>query len=189
MRITPCRKFTLFDALSLVAAMAPALALTRQRWPLSIEIQGSYNNMLCQVRDNILTISYAAAMWSLAGLVLRLRQPRPDLRFLTRQPGMVAFMTAAIVLAIRLINFGGVISVLAIDGTYFWLGMSALDWDPENWRAIPSEIGCAVAAAWIVQATGGRWRPQPSWIDRMGRLLGIYWIVTIPFAWFSVHTG
>ena len=74
--MTPCRKFTLFDAMILVAAMALALTLTRQRWPLCIEIQRSYNNMLCQVRDNILTISYAAAMWSLAGLVLRLRQPR-----------------------------------------------------------------------------------------------------------------
>jgi hypothetical protein len=173
----------------LVAATAPAFALMRQRWPLYIEIQRSYNNMLCQIRDNLLTISYAAAMWSLAGLVLRLRQPRPDVRFLTRQPGMVAFMAAAIVLAIRLMNFGSVLSVLVIDGTYFWLGQIALDLDPESWRAIPSEIGCAVAAAWIVQATGGRWRSEPSWIDRMGRILGIYWIATIPFAWFSVHIG
>jgi hypothetical protein len=102
---------------------------------------------------------------------------------------MVAFMAAAIVLAIRLMNFGSVLSVLVIDGTYFWLGQIALDLDPESWRAIPSEIGCAVAAAWIVQATGGRWRSEPSWIDRMGRILGIYWIATIPFAWFSVHIG
>ena len=189
MRITACRKFTLSDAMILVAAMAPALALMRQRWPLYIEIQSSHNNMLCQIRDNILTISYAAAMWSLAGLALRLRQPRPDVRLLTRQPGMVACMAAAIVLAIRLINFGSVLGVLVIDGTYFGLGVLALDLHDENWRAIPSEIGCAVAAAWIVQATGGRWRSEASWIDRMGRILGIYWIVTIPFAWFSVHIG
>jgi hypothetical protein len=157
MRTTPCRKFTLLDAMILVAAMASALALMRQRWPLHIEIERSYNNMLLQIRDNILTISYVAATWSLAGLVLRLRQPRPYVRFLTRQPGMVALMAVAIVLAIRLINLGSVLGVLVIDGAYYWLGMSALDLYSENWGAIPSEIGCAVAAAWIVQATGGRW--------------------------------
>jgi len=189
MRMTPYRKFTLLDAMILVAATAPALALMRDRWPLDIESQRLYTNILMQLRDNILTISFAAAMWSLAGLVLRLRQPRPDVRFLTRQPGMVACMAAAVVLAIRLINFGSVLSILVIDGAYFWPGMSALDWDPENWRGIPSEIGCAVAAAWIIQAAGGRWRSEPSWIDRMGRILGIYWILTIPFAWFSVHIG
>jgi hypothetical protein len=189
MRKTPRRKFTLSDAMILVAATALALALMRHRGPLDIESQRLYINILNQLRDNILTISFVAAMWSLAGLVLRLRQPRPDVRFLTRQHGMVAFMAAAVVLAIRLINFGSVLSILVIDGAYFWPGMSALDWDPELLRGIPSEIGCAVAAACIIQATGGRWRSEPSWIDRMGRILGIYWIGTIPFAWFSVHIG
>jgi hypothetical protein len=37
-------------------------------------------------------------------------------------------------------------------------------------------IGLAVAVAWIFQALAGRWRPAPDWSDRIGRILGIYWI-------------
>ena len=48
--------------------------------------------------------------------------------------------------------------------------------------------GYAVAAAWLALAVAGRWRPERSWIDRLGRVLGVAWIVitaaaTIPIAW------
>src|SRR5262249_2677926 len=133
MRVTPRREFTLSDAMILLAATAPALALMRHRWPPYFEIGISYNNLLCQIRANIFTILFAAAMWSLAGLVLRLRQPRPHVRFLTCQPGMVALMAAAVVLAIRLTNLCSLFGVLAIDGAYscFWPGFCAWDWNTE----------------------------------------------------------
>ncbi|MHB1557681.1 MAG: hypothetical protein ACYC61_09395 [Isosphaeraceae bacterium] len=34
-----------------------------------------------------------------------------------------------------------------------------------------------MAAFWLVPAVAGRWRPEKSWIDRLGRALGITWIV------------
>ena len=40
------------------------------------------------------------------------------------------------------------------------------------------------AAGWSVLIFDRRWRPEPSWIDRAGRCLGIYWLaagVVIPF--------
>ncbi|MFO0955968.1 MAG: hypothetical protein U0800_00720 [Isosphaeraceae bacterium] len=36
--------------------------------------------------------------------------------------------------------------------------------------------GLTVAAVWLVLALSGRWRPEPSWIDRLGRLVGAAWI-------------
>jgi hypothetical protein len=38
-------------------------------------------------------------------------------------------------------------------------------------------IGYAVFASWLILAMGRRWRPEPGWIDRLGRLMGIAWIV------------
>ncbi len=36
--------------------------------------------------------------------------------------------------------------------------------------------GWGVAAAWIALAFNGRWRPERSWIDRLGRGLGVFWL-------------
>jgi hypothetical protein len=36
--------------------------------------------------------------------------------------------------------------------------------------------GYAVAGVWMVLAISGRWRPEKSWIDRGGRVLGLTWI-------------
>jgi hypothetical protein len=35
----------------------------------------------------------------------------------------------------------------------------------------------AVAGAWLILLLAGWWRPEPSWIDRLGRVLGLGWIV------------
>ena len=40
--------------------------------------------------------------------------------------------------------------------------------------------GYAVAAAWLTLMIGRRWRPEPSWVDRSGRLIGSFWLLMIP---------
>jgi hypothetical protein len=42
--------------------------------------------------------------------------------------------------------------------------------------AFSSPCGFTVAAIWSLLALSGRWRPERSWIDRLGRLLGVAWI-------------
>jgi hypothetical protein len=197
MRMKSARKLTVLDAMILVAATAAALAVMRSQWPTHLGIQDAYtdsthalrlSNLLMIIRNHLYFASYMIAMWTLSCLILRLRQPRPALRLLTRETGMVACVAAVIVLAIRMmINFGSMISVLAIDGVYSVAGLTVLDLFPNELISIPSEIGCAVTAAWIIQAISGRWRCEPNWIDRVGRSTGAFWIATIPFSWFSVH--
>ena len=43
--------------------------------------------------------------------------------------------------------------------------------------ALSIVIGLAVLASWVTQMSGRRWRPEPSWIDRAGRVMGAAWIV------------
>jgi hypothetical protein len=48
------------------------------------------------------------------------------------------------------------------------------------------EAGFAVAGAWLALALGGRWRPEPSWIDRLGRAVGWLWIAALMVNWFRL---
>jgi hypothetical protein len=40
----------------------------------------------------------------------------------------------------------------------------------------PVPLAAAVAGIWSLLICDRRWRPEPTWIDRLGRCLGIYWL-------------
>ena len=48
-----------------------------------------------------------------------------------------------------------------------------------------SEPGIAIAACWVLLFPGGRWRTERSWIDLLGRILGVYWLAMIVIARFA----
>lgn len=114
--------------------------------------------------------------WTLLLLALRMRPPRPTWRRIWRQPGMVACLA---------VLFGwtwsGLALILALDVGY--LARPGRTLRPEEWaqKYLSDEVfmyvGLAVAAAWFVQYVGGRWRRWADWIDLMGRLVGVCWIV------------
>ena len=53
------------------------------------------------------------------------------------------------------------------------------DLKPERLSVVATLIGLAVLVAWIVMKAKRQWRPEASWIDRFGRLLGWGWILMI----------
>jgi hypothetical protein len=59
---------------------------------------------------------------------------------------------------------------------------------PNDWSDLVEHIGIGTAfgvvMAWFTLAVGGRWRPERSWHDRAGRVLGCYLILGFLFAWF-----
>jgi hypothetical protein len=46
--------------------------------------------------------------------------------------------------------------------------------------------GLAVAGAWLLLALTGSWVTEPTWIDRWGRVLGVYWLFGIPLQLLSL---
>jgi hypothetical protein len=93
-------------------------------------------------------------------LLIRVRRPRPPIRALLKQPGTVAGLAVAFGLIfvvgwMHLLFFGRL-----IDGT-----------------VTPIAVGGTVALAWTFLALFRRWEVEPSWVDRMGRLLGATAIV------------
>ena len=76
-----------------------------------------------------------------------------------RRPGMVAVEAM----------WAGILGSVILDGHGFApaFGMIAL--------ALP------VPAAWAALAWTGRWQPEPGWIDRFGRTLGVWWYLLVAF--------
>jgi hypothetical protein len=52
--------------------------------------------------------------------------------------------------------------------------------DTDHFLNTMAMIGAAIAASWTFLLVSGRWRPERSWIDRAGRALGWFWILTLP---------
>jgi hypothetical protein len=59
-----------------------------------------------------------------------------------------------------------------------------------RWNEIGDFVGFAVGTAWLLLILAGRWRTEPSWIDRLGRALGVYWIgLFLVLRWREVIEG
>jgi hypothetical protein len=131
--------------------------------------------------------------WTIALFLLRLRRPRPDRVALFRQPGFAAGASVALIAVILALNFGVTVvhqvypvgyrfRDLPLYSMFYWSFVGTIY---ENGLM----FGPSVAAAWLVLAGAGCWKPEPSWIDRAGRALGGFWIVAtfgIKFLWFLV---
>jgi hypothetical protein len=117
------------------------------------------------------------APWTLYLLARRLMTtPRATWRRIWRQPGMVACLAAL---------FGwcwggaGLLFALAASSAAQTTRIHAADaWAQ---KVLSDEVfmyvGLAVATAWLALLAGGRWRRSIDWIDSLGRLTGLAWIV------------
>jgi hypothetical protein len=123
--------------------------------------------------------------WTTAVLLLRLRAPRPRRRRLWSQPGFLAGVAAVLAIAWKGLGVGLLVVaelvmarpglVSSIDYTGVLSTMLMLLLGPQI-APTPASIGGAVALVWLVTWAGGRCRPEPSWIDRSGRVLGAVWM-------------
>lgn len=190
------RRFQLFDAIFLVAATAVACGITRlidyasdgTLWSGLSDLYSRYINQSPVVIDNalylidvvlgtmlyitVLTLPFFAA-WTLSLIPIRQRFPRPRLRRLANQPGMIATCAVGVSFVFAFLRIG--ISLLVLGSHSFLLGI----WIDEPLLELAhaaSYPGLAVLASWATLLLGGRWYAEPSWIDGLGRFMGAYWI-------------
>ena len=100
-------------------------------------------------------------------LLMRVRRPRPPIRALLRQPGTVA----------------GLAVIFGLVWVAGW--MHRLFFGRLNPAMETIAVGGTVALAWTCLALVRRWEAEPSWIDRMGRLVGAAAIVVGVIAFLS----
>jgi hypothetical protein len=53
--------------------------------------------------------------------------------------------------------------------------------------AYGDRIGFAVAGAWLALCLVGRWKSEPTWIDRPGRAIGCLWIALTVVIWLRCY--
>jgi hypothetical protein len=119
--------------------------------------------------------------WTFLLILLRLRNPRPSRRRIFSQPGMAACIAALVGWL-----WSGLGLLLAVDLDRVARSRRVITLDEWVQKYLSDEVfmycGLAVASVWFIQYFGGRWRRSADWIDRMGRAIGVLWIV-IGIAW------
>jgi hypothetical protein len=186
------RRFTLVDAMVLVAATGIALVpiryLLQHGQILLVDPDGIPESRLRNCLEILIIISPLVVPWSAALCVLRMTKPRPISRQIFRQPGTAACT------AISLITIFAMVRVVGSLAFWQFLEPDAM-WDLVSYVGTTDKLavfivrshikfGEAVAVVWIVLWLSRAWRSETSWIDRSGRILGIYCMLTsVLFGW------
>jgi amino acid transporter len=114
--------------------------------------------------------------WTFVLILLRMRSPRLSWRRIWRQPGMAACLVAVlawlwtVVALLMAMNAGRVARSRRMITPADWAQKYLSD-------EVFMYVGLAVAAVWIVQYLSGRWQRSADWIDTMGRVVGVLWIM------------
>ncbi|MFO0960281.1 MAG: hypothetical protein U0800_23045 [Isosphaeraceae bacterium] len=186
------RRLTLLDLTLIVAAAAFALAgfqyattrvfrgwLDYSRWPAWIE-KPTPQIVLYMMSDATAPLIPLAGAWTGLLPMLRLIPPAPSRRRWTRQPGLAACLSALVVFAWVGITSLGAIGLVKCFPNW---GLNGAAFIQELMIAhVFPLVGVAVAATWFQMAISGAWKRPADWIDRIGLVVGVLWIV-IGLAW------
>ncbi len=173
----PRRRFTILDGMILVAAAAIAVAWLRGVLKIYLSVLGSARG--ASLPDRILwglpNLVPPLVLATFVTLVLRSVRPRPSWRKISYQPGFAACAAAALIVSLQFVYRFSIVAVkqlsdLKTRGTASVLALAQIATDLTG-------TGLAVMAAWLILMLIRGWRVEPTWIDRLGRLIGVCWIV------------
>jgi hypothetical protein len=175
--IERARKFKLVDAIVLVAATAGGLALGKAAAAEDATRNDAAADYLVSV----------ALLWTLAIFALNLtryRVPRPEVAC---SPGFSAGVAVSVTLFADFIYY----AFLTQHRSSFWritivaLPAKILRYLLMCVQNLASSGSCtaAVAAVWLVTAMAGCWIAQKTWLDRTGRVLGVFWLLATAMYW------
>jgi hypothetical protein len=198
----PGRHFTALDAILVLGAFLAGAAWSFESQPLITHLAGEhvtrrfgewrfvfspFDRCFMIVRWSLPALAALLAPPTLAILIARLRTPRPPLARCFRQPGAAACAVASIFLVLEMVNHYLNLTIR--------IGMPRLMQDLHDWGAhettefasahgfgapavgLGKTPGLAVAGAYLALWASGLRRPESSWIDRVGRALGWFWIL------------
>ena len=114
-----------------------------------------------------LPFSFAATL-SLVAISLVLPQFR--VRPFQIQPGVLACNSAALGFVLACL------SLAMLHVSELEKGLSLYETFQAWWFVVNPLAGSAVLGSWATLVISNQWRPQPTCVDRLGRILGAYWI-------------
>lgn len=177
-----CRPFTIADAMILIAATAVGLAWSLSFWKLFSATIKPFDGTWAAVQQKVGEFTIPTMPCLICGtvalLIVRLRAPRPSWRRMSRQPGASASLAASLtILGTLFVTLGIVTYVVSRDGVPlgFWAMLPSVLM--EFFVYFAPFVGFGVGIAWAMLGIQRRCRCETSWIDRMGRVMGVLWIV------------
>jgi hypothetical protein len=168
----PSRRFTLLDAIVLMAATAAGFAWVRSVW--YFETFKGPMDWLDEIPEMVAPL---LATWTVAAVVLRLLPPRPPIHRLVLQPGAAACVSVAFAFTAESLRY--FLDAFARRRGVPWSRFRGVGLGTE-WYGnvlVGGPYHYAIAAVWGLLLLSRRCRPEPSWIDRLGRALGLFWLL------------
>jgi hypothetical protein len=182
------RRLTLRDVLIVVAFLALGFGLLRLRITFADVprfFRSAFTPVPWELPVGVLVLRLSGLVelaipcflsWTLGLLILRVALPRPPIRCLFRQPGFVGCVAF---LAIAVCSYAATFASLAIRGRLASVTTRELIGFHSTASLLMTQFGgWGMAAAWIILGLSGRWRFEASWIDRFGRAMGVFWLVS-----------
>jgi hypothetical protein len=126
--------------------------------------------------------SYAAVpvLVMVCGLMLAARSNPGTIGLLLTTPGVVACFGTTVALGAEC-GWALIRTVKGIIGHGFQLEYRHHYYRFIWWQSLipvirPAEISLAIVVCWLVHALRDGWRPSAFWVDRLGRLIGVFWV-------------
>lgn len=170
----------------------------RSSWrPPTLGETSLYDSTRALVASVIYVATPVASTWAVVLVVIdRLRRPRSRI-WRARRPGAVACLAVTAVLILTFLSHVirpstrfNVIAVGAFrvraEARYltaacgeYWIDDAKFGPDPlvNAVFLMPRFAGFVIAGAWTALALAGAWKPEPTWVDRAGRLVGVFWLL------------
>jgi len=174
------RRFTLADAMILIAATALGLTPTRTILNIWEPLPQVFSPGLSSAVERILIARHVsvpcAAAWMLAVLILRAIRPRPAWQVALRKPGFLGCVIGSIIALAS--------AVLSIFPWLVLRGNSAEKLSAEELLLtlvfVPAMVAASVGAVWLCLLFTKQWERSADWVDRLGMIVGWYWIIAGP---------
>jgi hypothetical protein len=175
------RRFSLSDTLVLIAAAALVLSADRAvLWiwsSFSAWFQDVPSWSPAETRRMAWSLALAGFSFPMLCSLLARRADRARLR--RGAPGLFVHPAIATVAAVRLVGWAAQAAIFALfqgrpDFYATRWTVEVLDYLRDDLRR---DGVIAILAAWLALAVVGRWRPETSWDDRLGRIVGLVWVV------------
>jgi hypothetical protein len=175
------RPFRIVDLMVLVAATAVAFAIFRQGIRPGMAFTTFGGDWEARLFAWMHQLTIFPAMWSFAVFAIDRFDSRKRRRRETRHAGVVTCYAVTVALAVSSLvsTLFYLVHVLEdIEAIPKFLSHASRMHPPPPFGEAPLEeiVGAAVLGAWSALATSRRWRTDPTWIDRLGRTLGLIWI-------------
>jgi hypothetical protein len=176
------RRFTLLDGIILITATATALVPARYFYQATFGPQWEGDDMGGTWISRFATACYLLSLpflfvWSATLWGLRFRQPRPKSWRIYRQPGTAACVAIVVSVLFRIARDCFIVwdpfGTLAAKNSRFWHGLIVFG---DLTEVYETTLAFGVPFVWLILWLGEACRPEPSWIDRAGRFMGVWCI-------------